>query len=110
MKKPIKNTTYKIKTNKKSLINSIQKEVVKNEKLTDCVARISAEKTVGNTGEEVTNLEVIARKIVDGSKEGNIKLLQLFVAIMNSQAMKVEQYNFDLPQFIYNINVDVKND
>lgn len=110
MKKPIKTTTYKIKTNKKTLINNVKKEVVKNEKLTDCVARISSEKTVGNTGEEVTNLEVIARKIVDGSKEGNIKMLSFFVDIMNAQAMKVEQYNFDLPQFIYKLNVDVKND
>ena len=110
MKKTIKNTTYKIKTNKKSLINTVKKEVVNNEKLTDCIERISSEKTVGNTGEEVTNLEVIARKIVDGSKEGNIKLLQMYVDIMNTQAMKIEQYNFDIPQFIYNLNVDVKND
>ena len=86
------------------MAKSKKKSLAKNEKFCECVERIANEIRTTNKG-DMTALEIISRKIVDGSTKGDQRMIQLFVEIMKTQQMKVEQYNFELPQFIYNIKV-----
>ena len=83
-------------------MKSKKKSLVKNEKFCDCVERIANEIRHTAAG-DVSALEVIARKIVAGSTKGDYRMLQLFVDIMKTQQLQVEQYNFELPKFVYNI-------
>ena len=81
-----------------------KKPILKNENFCDCIERIANEIQHTKKG-DITTLEIISRRIVNGSANGDPKMLQLFVEIMKAQQMKVEQYNFELPQFVYNIKV-----
>ena len=83
---------------------SKKKTLAKNEKLCECVERIANEINHTKKG-DITTLEIISRRIVAGSANGDHRMLALFVEIMKAQQMKVEQYNFELPQFVYNIKV-----
>ena len=86
------------------MAKSKKKSLAKNEKFCEWVERIAND--IRNTSKgDMTGLEVISRNIVNGSIKGDYRMLQLFVEIMKAQQMKVEQYNFDLPQFVYNIKV-----
>ena len=83
-------------------MKSKKKSLVKNEKFCDCVERIANEIRQTSKG-DMTGLEVISRNIVNGSIKGDYRMLQLFVDIMKTQQLQVEQYNFELPKFVYNI-------
>lgn len=86
------------------MAKSKKKSLAKNEKFSECVERIANEINHTKKG-DITTLEKISRRIVEGSANGDYKMLQLFVEIMKAQQLKVEQYNFELPQFVYNIKV-----
>ncbi|MBO5810408.1 MAG: hypothetical protein J6R32_06230 [Bacteroidales bacterium] len=86
------------------MAKSKKKSLAKNEKFCECVERIANEINHTKKG-DITTLEIISRRIVNGSANGDPKMLQLFVEIMKAQQLKVEQYNFELPQFVYNIKV-----
>ena len=82
------------------------KQAKDNEKLGDCVLRIASEMTPLKQGGSMSNMEIIARQIVNGSLKGDHKMLSLFCDLMKTQQLTIEQYNFEIPQFIYNIKID----
>ena len=98
------------KKNSKSTVIPLKNKAVpsakEDEKLCDCVSRIAAETLVTKQGEKISNMEIIARQIVNGSRKGDYKMLSLFCDLMKTQQLTIEQYNFEIPQFIYNIKID----